>query len=212
MYFSCSNGWSETGSRQEQQTDETKVGIMVINNALKYSVFQGDESDEYPYYATSVATTVKNAVKYINSGGICHVVTMARINEAYGKDAKGNYVLSTKYKSEDLLISGLTNKKRKNFEWGVALALQKKGLAGDLLNTDDIWSGKLQIGAPIQSWTGSGGHSRIFWKYEYNTAGEIVGFHYIDSHGIDANKNYAPTRESAMEDVYPFYGANLKDK
>ena len=215
MYINDENCWSETGSRYQQQTDETKVGIMVINNTLKYSVFQRgklDERDVYPFYATSVDTTVKNAVKYINSGGICHVVTMTRINEAYGIGADGKYVLSTANGDEDLLISGLANKKRTNFEYGVALALQKKGLAGDLLNTDDIWAGKLQIGAPIQSWTGKGGHSRIFWMYEYNTAGEIIGFHFIDSHGIDGNKNNAPTEDSKMEKGFSFYGANLKDK
>ena len=211
MYFS-DNGWSETGSRYQQQTEETKVGIMVINNTLKYPMQAA--SLEAPWDKTSVETTVKltQAHKHINPGGKCHVVTMVRINEAYGKDAEGKYVLSTKNATEDLLISGLANTKRTNFEYGVALALQKKGLAGDLLNTDDIWNGKLQIGAPIQSWTGDGGHSRIFWMYEYNTAGEIIGFHFIDSHGIDGNKNNAPTEESKMGKWYPFYGANLKDK
>ena len=206
MYFS-DNGWSETGSRYQQQTEETKVGIMVINNTLKYPMQAA--SLEAPWDKTSVERTVKltQSHEHINPGGKCHVVTMVRINEAYGKDAEGKYVLSTENATEDLLISGLANINLDNYKYGVALALQKKGLAGDLLNTDDIWNGKLQIGAPIQSWGAENGHSRIFWKYEYDDDGDIIGFHYIDSHGVDG-----PEHRPMPNPSYQFYSANLKDK
>ena len=225
MYLSqetCS--WSDNGSRFEQQTEETKVGLELVSELL--SIENKKTLCERPWHGpeATVVDTRNEAHKWINPGGLCYVNTMERVNEAY-KKVHGNNVQVLSFSGFDYYMSAHIAigkaSKDKNFDFGVAGALANKGYA-TLIAHDEIMAGKLQIGAVIQKWgyTESGimwGHSQIFVNYVYDSNGNITGYDYIDAHGYNGeawDREFNPTRGSSdpLPGTTIKYGGNLIDR
>jgi len=98
---------------------------------------------------------------------------------------------------------------------GVGGALTRNS-RGALVDSQGVWSGQLQTGAPLQFWWnynsfnqarsdqfGNGGHSVIFDRYEFGNNNSISGFYYTDYSGVGS---YVPINTSTL-----VIGANLID-
>ncbi|OWP79660.1 hypothetical protein BWK62_00010 [Flavobacterium oreochromis] len=216
--FYGSNGWSETGNRSEQQTDETKWGISLINFYKNLPIQSPDK--EMPYSASTneetralVKNTYNTSDEILNPGGVCYASTAYRINSAY-KKLKGKDAINLKMGTPDFSV--MSTNSGKNLGFGVAAPLINKGLATKV-TSEDIWNGTLQIGAPLQLWFRpdafensfrGAGHSIIFTGYDYDSLGNIQGLFYLDGHGFDGTNggsNYIPAGSNVV-------GGNLIDK
>lgn len=205
-------GWSTSGTRAEQQTHKTKVGIQLIGN-IKNLLTRPFNIKQPPTYDDPNAT-FKIANMYGDCGGMCYVVSMTRTKMAY-EDQGVEDVISLNLKSLDYRISGTQKDLISKFKgFGVGDALAKNGFA-TLVNDSGVWSGSLQIGAQLQFWHSvdnkdlfsRGGHSQIFMKYTFDSIGIIDGMDVIDNSGIPEHYN-----KSDMQGTETFKAANLKDK
>ena len=203
------NGWSKTGSRQEQQTDETAVGIQLITNILNLP--RAPETYDDPDTWTMPTETFAVANKYSNCGGMCYAVSMARVNKAF-KDQGIDDAISLNIKSLDYRISGTITTTSIYSGFGVGGALSKNGY-GTLIENQQVWSGDLQKGAQLQIWHSTdtsnlyrGGHSQIFMNYTFDTNGLINGMDVIDNSGFSEwlDREYYENYETIK-------AANLKD-
>jgi RHS repeat-associated protein len=199
--YHSDKGWSDTGARSEQKTEQTKAGIMtdMFRNLPKFpSTLTKPDTYNNPEDSWAVAS------KYSNPGGMCYAICMNRYNTVYGSE-----VLAQNTKSSDYKISATIDRKT-NMGYGVGGALAKDGYA-KLFNTADLWAGKAQKGAAIQWWweaeqtvmnslkLGNGviGHSIMFHSYVYDGSGNITGFNFTDDYGF----NGLPTpNEPLMKD------------
>jgi hypothetical protein len=201
MYYG-ENGWSTSGTRSGQMTEESKAGIQtgaILDLPKIPQGFIRPDTYSNPQASWAVANT------YLNPGGMCYAITMGRINDAYNV-ISGRTPLAENTKSLDYEISGTINR-TVNVGYGVAGALVRNGYA-TLFDTDELWAGKAQKGAPIQWWWGEKiqimnnlkasqsviGHSIIFHSYVYGSSGDIIGFNFVDDYGY----NGLPTPNKAL--------------
>jgi hypothetical protein len=182
------------------------------------------------YYNPEKSFGVAN--KYQNPGGMCFAITMARIGKAY-TDLNIYNAIKLLTSGDDYIFSGTisNNIPEKYFGYGVGGALAKNGYA-DLVNTSEIWEGKLEEGAMLQFWndpdkvgwteikkaikdTLNGitntnfhkGHSIIFKGYIFGENDAIVAVWCYDYSGIQ--RRFEKDDDEAHK---IFLGANLRDK
>ena len=216
LYYS--SGWSGTGSRQNQVTRNSQVGIQLMENIQ--SLPNHPDSYSSPPTWTDPNESYAVANDYSDCGGMCFAITMARVNRAYS-DVSGTEPLSlfpTRARNQDYNISGTIvagSVPNGYLGYGVGGALARNGY-GTLVDDAGVWAGELQEGAPIQYWNGgtqadaiqslrdgnASGHSFIFSNYTYDVNGNINGFEAYDYNGartFNQNSNLI------------FLGANVED-
>lgn len=215
MYYG-DNGWSESGSRDEQMTEATQVGAQLISNIDGLPPKPDNVST--PMWNTSdpkeIALSQRQANMYNDCWGVCYAVTASRINNAY-KDVSGSGVLDLTVSSSNMdnKISATAGRTEAYMGYGVGGALARKGY-GELMNNDDVWGGKLQTGAALQIWHSNdmktlfsdGGHSLIFRNYVFDANGAIEGIEITDNSGYS---EYYSKSGCVYETIL---GANLLDK
>ncbi len=212
MYYG-ENGWSTNGTRQEQITFESKVGIQLVSNIENLP--QAPDGYTAPPMWDNPEQSWAVANQYQDCGGMCFAVSMARVHQAFADQGESNAInLSTL--SVDYRISGtiLNNIPNQYAGYGVGGALANNGY-GYLVNNTGVWNGELQRGAVLQYWWyGSfnaaqadnfsmGGHSIIFENYIYDSNGTIIGLNYADYQGTGRTLMNTPGRI--------IVGANLID-
>jgi RHS repeat-associated protein len=184
-----SNGLSTTGTRSQQITDETRVGIQLVSNYNNLSTSTPSNpiawSDET---VAGITQTHADANTYQDCYGVCYAVTGARANRAY-EDMSGSGVINLTVSSgnQDHLISATAITTGQYAGYGVGGALLRNGY-GTIVN--DVWSGDLQQGALLQIWHppvnsnpySGGGHSQVFESYTYDNNGNITGMNIIDNY------------------------------
>ncbi|WP_347067853.1 RHS repeat-associated core domain-containing protein [Flavobacterium sp. WV_118_3] len=204
------NGWSKSGTRAEQQTEETKVGIQLIGNIQNLPI----APDTYNAPATFENPTASFGVanKYADCWGMCYAVSMARVDKAFTDQGVDN-AISLNIKSLDYRISGTITTSSVYSGFGVGGALAKNGHAS-LIENSQVWSGDLQKGAQLQIWHSTdtsnlysnGGHSQIFMNYTFDSSGMINGMDIIDNSGSPEWLD-----RSHYENYETIKAANLKD-
>jgi len=213
MYYG-DNGWSGTGTRAEQMTEETRVGIRLISNIE--GLPQAPAGYNAPPMWTNPGQSWAVANQYQNCLGMCYAVSMARVNQAYADEGANNAIrLNTgtaDYRISGTILYNIPNQYR---GYGVGGALANNGY-GTLVDNTGVWAGQLQKGAALQYWNSydtyqaanqanfaNGGHSIIFDRYSFDNSGNINGFYYTDYHGTGG---FIPSNTSRL-----ILGANLID-
>lgn len=202
MYHTSDDGWSDSGTRQEQVTFETQVGIQLIANIEGLP----DTPLEYssPPTWSNPGQSMNVANQYLDCGGMCFAVSMARVDQAYQDAHNESPLNTTNFTSMDYNISGsgsvnINTIPDQVLGYGVGGALANNN-RGNTFNDADFWNGEAQIGAALQYWfnqasiqavqtdllnsNGASGHSLIFNNYTYDNNGDIDGFSYYDFHGL----------------------------
>lgn len=215
------DGWSTTGTRHEQATDETKVGIQLISNIGNLPKVPDDYTEPPMWTNPELSWAVAN--KYQNCRGMCYAVSMARVNQAFS-DQGVNDAISLNTQTIDYRISRTSSKAPLAYKgYGVGGAIANNGY-GILINNAGVWDGDLQKGAALQYWEhtsftsalqngfNGGGHSIIFDNYNFDNNGNIIGFNYTDYNGtgrvVNYNNGIATTSNATRIIVV---GANLID-
>jgi RHS repeat-associated protein len=221
MFYNDNTGMLSTkGTRSEQATFETKVGIQLIENIKNLPNSPSGYDPPPTWDKPELSYDVAN--QYQNCKGMCFAVSMARINEAFSNldNEKPLSLFPTSAKNQDYNISGTVDRPsipQNYLGFGVGGALVKDGY-GTLVDNAGVWSGMLQSGAAMQYWYGASeseviqnlndrkrvsGHSFIFNKYNFDSNGNIIGFEAYD---------YSGAKTFKKNDGKIFLGANLKDK
>jgi RHS repeat-associated protein len=211
LFYNNKKGWSTSGTRAEQETHETKVGIQLIGNILNLRVAPATYNAPDTFKNPTESFDVAN--KYADCWGMCYAVSMARVSKAF-KDQGVDDAISLSVKSLDYRISGTITTSSIYSGFGVGGALAKNGYA-TLVEDNNVWRGSLQIGAQLQLWhsvdnkdlLARGGHSQIFMNYTFDSRGIINGMDVIDNSGTPEHYD-----RSDMQGVETFKAANLKDK
>jgi RHS repeat-associated protein len=195
LYYD-SSGWSATGTRNEQQTDATKVGRELVGNVDALPTAPAGYSS--PAWSTTSSAEItlsqQQANMYNNCEGVCYATTESRANQAYidqtGSGAV-NLIVSNK-NIDHRLASSQAGVISPFIGYGAGAPFARNGL-GTTVDNAGVWSGQLQVGALLQRWNtvsndiptlmSSGGHSVIFRNYTYDAAGAINGLEYTDYHG-----------------------------
>ncbi|WMJ72530.1 hypothetical protein RCC89_05055 [Cytophagaceae bacterium ABcell3] len=221
MYYG-NDGWSAEGTRAEQLTEETRVGLRLISNIE--SLPQTPAGYSAPPLWSNPGQSWAVANQYQNCQGMCFAVSMARINQAFADEGINNAIsLNTRtvdYRLSGTILHSIPNQYR---GYGVGGALANNGY-GALVDNDGVWLGQLQKGAALQYWNSydtfqaanqnnfaNGGHSIIFNHYNFDSNGNITGFSYMDYNGagsINYSNGAATTRYGAQVIVV---GANPID-
>ncbi len=180
-------GLSDNGTRAEQATEATRVGVVLTDFIAKLGPRDNNHVD-IDYKSTTkadVELSKQQALIYKDCGGICYATTAIRVDKAFGAGT-----LDLSWGSKDMILSR-ADQVNSN---GVGDALIKHNL-GVPVTQDDVWKGGLQKGAHIQLWwkvSENGkdlqlGHSLFFVDYHYDSNGKIDGFNYMDDHGYNNN-------------------------
>ncbi|MBL7832867.1 MAG: hypothetical protein JNK18_02890 [Cyclobacteriaceae bacterium] len=197
MYYNETTGWSFSGSRAEQKTEETLAGLNAVNRT---EALPSDVEHKIISAGTQIASEImesqQQGLNIFNPGGVCYAVNGARINQGF-KDAWGVNALNLEVRKNNIdhQISSTAIREGKYAGYGVGGALARNGY-GILVSNSGIWNGDLQVGAPLQLWytipslnagrlNGFGwGHSVMFKSYEFEN-GKIIGINIIDKGGAD---------------------------
>ncbi|MDX2248303.1 MAG: hypothetical protein SF052_16085 [Bacteroidia bacterium] len=198
LYFDGTNP-SLIGKRSDQITVETKIGA-----TLSYNFFNLPKAPKGYLRPPTYSNPEKSwavANTYQDCWGMCFAVSMARYNQAY-KNVTGKHsdLLTQVNPSTDYALSGTIlgpSLPDNLFGYGVAGALANKRYA-ELVTEEEIWEGKLQIGAIVQWWAfptfaaaknsnfKREGHSGIFRDYSYDQDGNINGLKFFDYKGFQS--------------------------
>lgn len=187
LYFGA-NGWSSQGTRAEQKTVNTQIGIRLQNNIANLPNNTSGQT------ASTLQQSYNFANIYIDAKGLCYAVTMARIQNAFENQGINNALNLGRGTVDYALSATLPNEVPFNASqylgFGVGGALARNGRANLVTN---VWNGDLQQGAPLQIWWNynsltsarndnfsHGGHSVIFDSYQYDANGNIIGLNYSD--------------------------------
>jgi|GEM_PF-695202 len=214
LYFS--------GSRAEQATDDSRVGIELIGNidGLGNTPPGFDPISWNTTNPSEIELSQIQANLYNNCEGVCYATTESRAQQAYiDQSGSGVVNLSVSNKNIDHKIASSQLGTNSPFlGYGAGGPFAKNGV-GLIVDNKGVWSGQLQKGALLQVWNStsvnintliqSGGHSIIFRNYLFDNNGNIVDFEYTDYHGgvRRFKENYhVPSNQTTI------MGVNLKDK
>lgn len=220
LYYSARyKKWSFTGTRSEQQTFDSKVGLQILNNINSLPKLPAGTGGYGQGTAPEVTWDIAN--KYKDAGGSCFASAMAKTDKAY-EDQGMEAPIELNRLSLDYVISGtLQNDTETSFKipdellgYGVGGVLIMKGLA-EAVTDKEIWEGKLTVGAPVQKWNKplaggasftNGGHSTFFVEYIFDAYQNITGLYYTDNHGEKRKLDKKDAKTKGIK----LYGANLK--
>ncbi|MEZ4939331.1 MAG: RHS repeat-associated core domain-containing protein [Saprospiraceae bacterium] len=175
--------FTNTGSRESQATEATKVGIQLLANYNRLSdatpstpISWSDES------IAGIEATHRDANLYKNCMGVCYAVSAARVNKAYSDIGELEPInLKVSGKNSDHKIMASTDGAG---GFGVGGVLVKHGLGSEVGN---IWDGTLQSGAQLQIWhPDNRGHSQIFHSYNFLN-GNIISINVFDNYNGGSN-------------------------
>lgn len=211
------NGWATTGTRSEQQTDETKWGIQLLSNID--ALPKAPTGYTYPSWDTTdpkeITLSQEQANMYNNCEGVCYATSESRANKAYKDLFGGNAVdLTVSNKNIDHRIAATQGTKDPFMGYGAGGPFARRSM-GTTIDDTGVWSGMLQKGALIQRWNTNdvsnmyirGGHSVIFRNYSYDSDGNITGIQYTDYHG-----DVREMKRENYEGLKIILGVNLIDK
>ncbi len=215
MYYG-QNGWSNAGTRAEQQTEASRVGIQLISNIDALPNMPANVNS--PAWNTTspadITLSQQQANLYADCWGVCYAVSESRANQAY-IDVSGSGVvnLTPSGRNVDHRVAATVGTNDPLMGYGAGGPFANHGV-GTAVDNNGAWAGQLQRGAVLQIWHSTdvanlyanGGHSQIFREYSYGPTGNITGMYVSDNSG---GIEYLDRNDYTNETIF---GVNLNDR
>ena len=210
--------YSNTGTRNQQVTGATRVGIELIGNldALPDAPLGYDAPAWSTTSVAEITLSQQQANLYDNCEGVCYATTESRAQQAYiDQTGSGVVDLTVSNRNIDHRIASTQGGNDPFMGYGAGGPFARRE-SGQAINNTGVWSGQLQKGALLQVWNSTdvnnlysnGGHSIIFRNYVFDANGNITDFQYTDYHGgiRSFNNDYWMSRDNVT-----ILGVNLSD-
>ncbi|WP_367389826.1 hypothetical protein [Lewinella sp. LCG006] len=214
--YKGNDGWSTQGSRAEQMTINSRVGIQLISNLDNLPNAPADYSapDWYTTNPDDIALSQQQANLYDNCEGVCYATSESRAQQAYIDESGSGIVdLTVSGGNIDHRIAATVGTNDPFIGYGAGGPFSRRGY-GETVNNTGVWNGNLQQGALLQKWNTTdqdnlyarGGHYVIFRRYSFDNDGNINGIYISDYHGSESLWERA-----AYENRTTILGVNLMD-